>query len=76
MNCVRKVRKHLNDNVNQAFRPREHNDSQFVFDGAGDLHALASFQHHRHSESIIMFVLTSVACRRTFRVMLCLDLMV
>ena len=49
-----KVRKHLNDNVNEAFRPRERNDSQFVFDGAGDLHALASFQHHRHSESIII----------------------
>ena len=49
-----KVRKHLNDNVNEAFRPRERNDIQFVFDGAGDLHALASCQHHRHSERIII----------------------
>ena len=65
-----KVRKHLNDNVNEAFRPRERNDSQFVFDGAGDLHALASFQHHRHSESIIKCFLTNVDCRRSFRVIL------
>jgi hypothetical protein len=39
------------------------------------LHALASFQHHRHSESIIKFVLTNVECRRYFRVLF-LDLMV
>ena len=34
-----KVRKHLNDNVNEAFRPRERNDSQFVLDGVGDVHS-------------------------------------
>ena len=38
-----KVRKHLNDNVNEAFRPRERNDSQFVLDGVGDVHAFAFF---------------------------------
>ena len=47
------VRKHLNGNSNEAFRPRERNDSQFVFDGVGDVHALASFEHHRHSEEIL-----------------------
>ena len=38
-----KVRKHLNDNVNEAFRPRERNDSQFDLDGVGDVHAFAFF---------------------------------
>ena len=62
------VRKHLNGNSNEAFRPRERNDSQFVFDGVGDVHALASFEHHRHSEEIIKFVLSSVEFQRSFRV--------
>ena len=68
------VRKHVNGNSNEAFRPRESNDHQFVLDGVGDVHALASFEHHRHSEEIIHF-LSSVECRRSFRVIFFLDLM-
>ena len=49
------VRKHLNVNVNEAFRPRERNDSQLVFDVVDDVHASAFLQHHRHSEAIIIF---------------------
>ena len=70
------VRKHLNGNANEAFRPRERNDNQFVLDGVGDVHALASFEHHRHSEEIIFLFVSSVECRRYFRDIFVLDLMV
>ena len=49
------VRKHLTENVNEAFRPRERNSNQLVFDGATDLHAFAFLQPHRHAASIIRF---------------------
>ena len=70
------VRKHLNDNANEAFRPRERNDSQFVFDVVDDVHASAFLQHHRHSEATIKFLIANIECPRSFRVLFSTDLMV
>ena len=60
------VRKHLIENANAAFRPRERNSNQFVFDGAGDLHAFALLQPHRHADRIIRFFLKQMSNAEDF----------
>ena len=62
------VRKHLNESVDEALRPRERNDSQVVLDVLDDVHASAFLQHHRHSEAIIKFCIANIECPRSFRV--------
>ena len=54
------VRKHLNDNVDEALRPRDRNDSQVVLDVLEDVHASAFLQHHRHSQAIIKFFMANI----------------
>ena len=44
------VRRHLNEHVDEALRPRERNDSHAVLDVLDDVHACAFLQHHRHAQ--------------------------
>ena len=62
------VRKHLNEDVDEALRPRERNDSQVVLDVLDDVHASAFLQHHRHSQAIIKLCVANIEFPRYVRV--------
>ena len=70
------VRKHLNEDVDEALRPRERNDSQVVLDVPDDVHASAFLQLHRHSQAIIKFFVANLEFPRYVRVLFFLELMV
>ena len=71
------VRRHLHEDVDEAMRPHDRNESHAVLDVPDDVHACAFLQHHSHAQQIISDVVANFDFPRAVRVIvLFVDLMV